>query len=41
MTAKNLFQFLTDQDNFFCNIGSYFRCVSEVNKQVQYSHKIL
>jgi hypothetical protein len=40
MKAKNLFQFLADQDYFFATLVAISNCMSEVNKDVQYPHKI-
>jgi hypothetical protein len=40
MNAKNLFPFLTDQDHFFATLVAVSSCMSVVNKEMQYSHKI-
>ena len=42
MNAKNFFPFLTDQDLFlFAILVTISGCMSEVNKGMQHSHKIL
>jgi hypothetical protein len=41
MSAKNLFQFLTDQDHFYVTLVAISSVCQKLTKEVQFSHKIL